>query len=149
MPLWYNCVNHALSRTHVPWCLVFLSHCMDNTLSGCVTQDPQRSLSVFTTLGTAVLSLLALWGGCSFVKLTYLHQTPSWLWLVWSNSPDFTVHPTKVYGPVGTMVQIMPGLHCIMNMRQVHEYPDSTISKVLKWRMITMLNRKLLEKQRV
>ena len=34
----------------------------------------------------------------------------------------------------------------------VREYPDSTISKVLtvlKWRMITTLNRKLLEKQRV
>ena len=50
------------------------------------------------------------------------------------------------------MVQTMPGLHCIMDTRQVHEYPDSTISKVLtvlKWWMITMLNRKLLEKQRV
>ena len=37
-------------------------------------------------------------------------------------------------------------------MRQVCEHPDSTISKVLtviKWRMITTLNRKLLEKQRV
>ena len=34
----------------------------------------------------------------------------------------------------------------------VREYPDSSISKVLtvlKWRMITTLNRKLLEKQRV
>ena len=39
-----------------------------------------------------------------------------------------------------------------MEACQVHEYPDSTISKVLSvlnWRMITMLNRKLLEKQRV
>ena len=56
---------------------------------------------------------------------------------------------------VGTMVQIIPGLHriqSIMDMRQVREHPDSTISKVLtviKWRTITMLNRKLLEKQRV
>ena len=35
--------------------------------------------------------------------------------------------------------------------RQVCEHPDSTISKVLtviKWRIIIMLNRKLLEKQR-
>ena len=35
---------------------------------------------------------------------------------------------------------------------QVCEHPDSTISKestILKWRTITMLNRKLLEKQRL
>ena len=39
-----------------------------------------------------------------------------------------------------------------MDTRQVCEYPDSNIFKVLtvlKWQMITMLNRKLLEKQRV
>ena len=36
-----------------------------------------------------------------------------------------------------------------MEMRQVHEHPDSTISTALKWRMITTLNRKLVEKQRV
>ena len=43
-------------------------------------------------------------------------------------------------------------LHCIMDTRQVREYPDSTISKVLtilKWRMITMFNKELLEKQSV
>ena len=37
-------------------------------------------------------------------------------------------------------------------MRQIRKYPDTTISKVLtvlKWRMTTTLNRKLLEKQRV
>ena len=57
-----------------------------------------------------------------------------------------------MYGPVGQTVQIMPGLHRIIDMRQVREYPDSTISKVLtelKWQMIMTLNRKLLEKQRV
>ena len=46
----------------------------------------------------------------------------------------------------------MPRLHFVSDMRQIHKYPDSTISKVLtvlKWRMITTLNRKLLEKQRV
>ena len=45
----------------------------------------------------------------------------------------------------------MPGLHRIkfMDTRQVREYPDSTVLTVLKWRMITTLNRKLLEKQRV
>ena len=47
---------------------------------------------------------------------------------------------------------IMPAFHRIMNTCQVREYPDSTISKVLtvlKGWIITMLNRKLLEKQRV
>ena len=50
------------------------------------------------------------------------------------------------------MVQIMPGLHHVMNMGQVQEYPDFIISKVLtilKWWIMTTLNRKLLEKQRV
>ena len=39
-----------------------------------------------------------------------------------------------------------------MDTRQVHEYPDTSISKVLtilKWRMTTMLNRKLLQMQKV
>ena len=39
-----------------------------------------------------------------------------------------------------------------MDVRQVCKHPDSTISNVLtviKWQMITTLNRKLLEKQRV
>ena len=47
------------------------------------------------------------------------------------------------------MVQIMLELHCVIDMRQICEYPDSTISKILtilKWQIITM---KLLEKQRV
>ena len=46
----------------------------------------------------------------------------------------------------------MPGLHHVIDMCQIHEYLDSTMSKVLpvlEWRMITTLNRKLLEKQRV
>ena len=96
------------------------------------------SLSVFTTFGSLAWHsssvFTALLCGCSVVKLTfYLHQTPFWLWLV------------------TTTVQIIPKLHCIMNMRQVRKHPDSTISKVwtvLKWQMITTLNRKLLEKQR-
>ena len=98
------------------------------------------SVSVFT----------ALWCGCSVVKVTfYLHQTSSWLWLVWTNSPVFT--PPR-YGPVGTTVQMMPRLHCIWSIVdtcQVREYPDSTISTVLKWQMIMTLNRKLLKEQRV
>ena len=51
------------------------------------------------------------------------------------------------------MVQIIAGLHRITDTCQVHEYLDSSLSKVLtvlKWRMITTFNRKLLEiKQRV
>ena len=39
-----------------------------------------------------------------------------------------------------------------MDACRVREYPESTVSKVLavlKWRIITTLNRKLLEEQRV
>ena len=81
-----------------------------------------NSLSVFITLGTAVLSSVhSSWSGCSVVKITfYLHQTPSWLWLVWTTSPVFT--PIR-----DQSAQIMTGLHCFMDMCQVHEYPDSTI----------------------
>ena len=41
----------------------------------------------------------------------------------------------------------MPGLHHIkiMDTRQVCEYSESTVLTILKWRMITTLNRKLLE----
>ena len=46
----------------------------------------RHSCSVFT----------ALWCGCFLVKRTFcFHQTPSWLWLVWTNLPVFT--PTRVY----------------------------------------------------
>ncbi len=51
-----------------------------------------------------------------------------------------------------SLLGLMPGLHRIIDMHQVREYPDSTISKVLtelKWQMIMTLNRKPLEKQRV
>ena len=47
---------------------------------------------------------------------------------------------------VNCTVQIMPRLHRIMNTRQVCKYLDSTISKYLKCRVITTLNRKQLEK---
>ena len=50
----------------------------------------RHSCSVFT----------ALWSGCSVIKITfYLHQMPSWLWLVWTTSPVFT--PIR-YRSVGT-----------------------------------------------
>jgi len=109
-----------------------------------------NSCSVFT----------ALLCGCSVVKLNfYFHQTPSWLWLVRTNSPIFT---QPVYRPVCTMVQITLDSTvlwtCVksMNTRTLYldrikmaddhrEYPDSSISKILtilKWRMIMTLNRK-------
>ena len=103
---------------------------------------PSLAHSIFT----------ALWCG-SVIKLNtfYLHQAPSWLCLVQTNSP---VTQGILQRPVGTTVQIIPGLHrirSIMDMREVREHPDSTISKVLtviKWRIITTLNKKLLEQQR-
>ena len=54
-------------------------------------------------------------------------------------------------GSITEIPLCMPGLHRfkIMDTRQVCEYPDSTVLTILKWRMITTLNRKLLEKQRV
>ena len=77
-----------------------------------------HSCSVFT----------ALWYDCSFEKLIfYFHQTPSWLRLVWTNSPVFS--PTW-YGPVGTTVPELHRIQRIIDTRQVPEYPDSTISKV-------------------
>ena len=58
-------------------------------------------------------------------------------------------HTCKGTEPVGTTVQLMPGLHRIMDTRQVREYANSTISKVLtvlKWQIIPTLNTKLLGK---
>ena len=104
----------------------------------------QSSLSDFTTLSTVVLS--SLHSGVVVKFTIYLHQNPSWLWLVWTNSPVFTL---TGYRLVGTTVQIMPRLHRIMDTHQVCKYPDSTISKILKWWMITTLNREVLEKQRL
>ena len=96
----------------------------------------QSSLSVFTTLGTAVLIVFthaALWCSFSVVKLTfYLHHTPSWFWLVWTNSPVFTLTRVWTSRHNGTN-----------NARTL------PVLTVLKWRITTTLNRKLLEKQRV
>ena len=54
----------------------------------------QSSLSIFTMFNTPVRSSLHSGvHGCSAVKLTfYLHQTPSWLWLV-TNGYLTCVHP--------------------------------------------------------
>ena len=101
-----------------------------------VRLDARHSCFVFT----------ALWCGCFVVKLPfYFDQTPSWLWLVWTN---YLSSPRPGYRPISTTVQIIPVLHHITDTHQVHEYLDSSIS-ILKWRMTTTLKRKLLEKQRV
>ena len=84
-------------------------------------------------------------------QLFYLHCTLVWLFIRKTCFPS-SPHPPSWLWLVSTMVQIMPGLHRIMDMRQGREYLDSTISKVLtvlKWRIIMTFNRKLLERQRV
>ena len=60
-------------------------------------------------LGTAVMS--SLHSGVVVLSKAYLLSSPNSSWLCW-------------YGPVGTTVQIMPGLHHIMDTRQVRKYPD-------------------------
>ena len=108
-----------------------------------IMHHARYSSSVFT----------ALWCGCSVEKLTFFfHQTPSWLWLVWTNSPVFI--PTSVWTSRhnGTNNAWTPLYPKYLDTCHVCEYPNSTISKVLtvlKLWIITMLNRKLLEKQRV
>ena len=53
-----------------------------------LSRGASESLASDYTLGTAVTALLC---GCSVIKLNfYFHQTASWLWLVWTNSPVFT-----------------------------------------------------------
>ena len=121
----------------------------------------QSSLSIFTTLGTAVLSS---------------PHPPSWLWLVGTTIqtvsglhhitdmcqvrkyPDSTI--SKKYDHI-KMVDDYDHIKMVEKQSiknsfasyEVHsEYPDSTISKiltVLKSRMIITLNRKVLEKQKL
>ena len=66
-----------------------------------------------------------LWTGCSVVKITfYLHQTPSWLWLVWTTSPVFT--PIR-YRSVGTNNARIPLYHGHVSSPRIpelyHIYP--------------------------
>ena len=78
-------------------------------------------------------------------------QTPSWLWLVWTNSPAFT---SLVYRPVGTispnctvLSQIIVLWTCVKSAN-TWTLPYPSYWTYWKWQ-ITMLNRKLLEKQMV
>ena len=104
----------------------------------------QYSWSVFT----------ALWCGCSVVKLTfYLHQTSSWLWLVWANSPVFTHQGMDELtswhsGTNNSRTPLYLKYYC-GNTHQVHEYPwlyHIQGIDCVKWQTITTLNRKLLQR---
>ena len=70
----------------------FVRVCVCGVWTHCVYT--QSSLSIFTMFNTPVRSSLHSGvHGCSAVKLTfYLHQTPSWLWLV-TNGYLTCVHP--------------------------------------------------------
>ena len=113
--------------------------CAHTKLTFCL-HHTRHTCTVFTVL----------WCGCSVVKLTfYLHQTPFWLWLVWTDSPAFT---PPGYRPVGTTVTNYAWTLLYYGHTSSPQTPDSTVTKVLtvlKWHMITTLNRKLLVKQRV
>ena len=91
---WYHVWFHAhVLRVCGMWTHVVCIHKAHFPSSPCsvvrvwpVRLQAQHSCWVFT----------ALWCGCFVVKLTfYFCQTPSWLWLVWTNSPVFT--PTREY----------------------------------------------------
>ena len=91
---WYHIWFHAhVLRVCGMWTHVVCIHKAHFPSSPCsvvrvwpVRLHAQHSSWVFT----------ALWCGCFVVKLTfYFRQTPSWLWLVWTNSPVFT--PTREY----------------------------------------------------
>ena len=76
-----------------------------------------HALSIFTTLGTAVLSSLHS-GVVSVAKLTFYVSSPFWLWL----TQYYCLQPSKVWTSLDSTVS---------RVFQVCEYPDSTISKVL------------------
>ena len=75
--------------------------------------------------------LTALWCGCSVVKLTYLHQTPSWLWLLWTNSPAFTSLVYRPFGTINPNSTVLSQIIVLWTWHQVCEYLDSAISKLL------------------
>ena len=75
----------------------------------------------------------------TYCKERYMNYNLSRLWTLpfrtfskrvsgWTNSPVFTL---PGYGPQSAQrYKIMPGLHRIMDMGQVREYPDSTIQGI-------------------
>ena len=95
---------------------------------------------------------IALWSGCSVTKITFYLDQTLWLWLVRSNSPVFT--PPR-YRPVGTQnarTPLYPKYYGHASSPWIPGLYQNYISKVLtvlKCRIITTLNRILLEKQRV
>ena len=71
------------------------------------------------------------------VQLFHLHCTLVWLFFRKTRVTIFTT-PRPWLWLVGTTVQMMPGHNRFTDTRQVREYPDSTISKVLtvlKWQI--------------
>ena len=99
--------------------------------------------------------LLATWASASF----FLLASASWvdsacLLATWASASFFLLASAFWVDSACRFIQhygislCMPRLHRIkiMNTRQIRKYPDSTVLTVLKWRMITTLNRKLLEK---
>ena len=154
-----ECVSCFVHGLHCVWC-VFQGWdvgTLGNTLSGCITQYLRVSPLELglcyppyspCLLGcTAVLSSLHPGVVFNSSKLTLIFTRPHLGYGQYG-----LTHLISGYEPVGTTVQIIPEFHQIIDTHQIREYPDPTISKVstvLKQRMITMLNRKLLEKQRV
>ena len=115
-----SCLVHGL---HGVWCFVSgiqQWHTGQLTHSGWpVRLHARHSCSVFT----------ALWWGCFVVKLTFFFTRPHLCFGQYELT--HLSSPQPGYRPVGTMVQIIPGLRRITDMHQVHKYPDSSISKVL------------------
>ena len=89
--LWYNCMrNEVPLRCRYIHCLWVLSFSLQS--SKCVCMERGQMLCAYPKLTFCLhhawdscSAFTALWCG-SIVKLTfYLHQTPSWFWLVWTN----------------------------------------------------------------
>ena len=106
-----------------------------------VTQDPRVARCFKRLLLSSPLTLMCLCG---------------WMWT--HVCIQFTKSSLSVFTTLGSLLYQSSngtnnrGTPPYYGHASVREYPDSSISKVLtvlKWRMITTLNRKLLEKQRV
>ena len=119
----------------------------------CVCVECEHTLCAYTML-TFCLHLASSPGPQSSPRSAHwlfcLQWTLVWLfcrktYLLSSPDPIFALASVETHlsspHQVGTMVQIMPGLYRIMNTCQVREYLDSTILTMLKWWIITMLNR--------
>ena len=107
----------------------------------------QRSLPIFTTLDTAVLSSVHSYGARMWTKLKIDVERRIMVINVERRSM-FKFRKTCFLSSI-LALQRYTDSTVLRTRVSVRKYPDSTISKVLKWRIITTFNRKLLEKQRV